>query len=54
MILTKEESEFLDKLVTCPRCRSKAVEIVLKENNVYFKRCLKCGYEEELRGIEWD
>jgi len=60
MILTEEEAEALNKLLTCPECGSKAVEITLKESkydgklNVYIKHCLKCGYSEELKEIDWD
>ena len=60
MLLTGDEAKALDKLLTCPECASKAVEIILKESkyggrlNVYIKRCLKCGYSEELREINWD
>ena len=60
MLLTEEEAKCLNRLVTCPKCGSKAVEIILKESkydetvNIYVKRCLKCGYEEELEEIVWD
>ena len=60
MILTEEEAKALEKLLTCPKCGSKAVEIILKESkyggrfNVYVKRCLKCGREEELTEVEWE
>ena len=60
MILTEKEAEFLDKLVTCSKCGSRAVEILLEESNkfgvvnVYVKRCLRCGHKEELEEIIWD
>ena len=56
MLLTEEEAEFLDKLTTCPRCWSKAVEILPKkgDKNAYIRKCLKCGYEEELKGVSWN
>ena len=60
MILTEEEAEFLNKLLTCPKCGSKAVEIVLRDRekfgvvNIYVRRCLVCGHEEELEEIVWD
>lgn len=55
MILTEKEVEVLNKLLTCSKCGSRAVEIILKEDDrFYVKRCLRCGYEEELREIIWD
>ena len=60
MLLTEEEAEALEKLLTCPKCGSKAVEIILKESryhgrvNIYVKRCKKCGYSEELKEVDWD
>ena len=60
MILTEEATKALKELLTCPECGSEAVEIVLKESrcfgrvNIYVKRCKKCGYEEELKEIDWD
>ena len=59
-ILTEKEKKALDELLTCPKCGSKMIEIFLKESkcsgrvNIYVKRCKKCGYEEELKEVDWD
>jgi len=53
MILTEEEEKLLERLLTCLKCGSKVVEIVWKKGK-YVKRCLKCGYEKELKEIEWE
>ena len=52
MILTEEEAKALEKLLTCPVCRSKAVNILYKVR-YYVKVCKDCGYRERLE-IEWD
>ena len=58
MILTEEEVKALEKLLTCPECGSRKVEISYYEGRYvrggYYKMCLDCGYCEILEGLKWN
>ena len=56
--MTEKEVRVLDKLLTCPKCGSRKVEILFttgkRLKGCYVRECLNCGYCEKLEGLKWN